>query len=109
MKISKRQLRRIIREEKRQLLEGYKEEREKAAASTHFKPSPQFPKMTYPEDRAKAKVPQHAEDIVMEALEEFIDALSAGNSAVEIEALLTQLVGRAVDIAVRDEVIPEKL
>ena len=56
MKISKRQLKRIIREEKRRLLEGYKEERELAAASwkSNPKPNPQFPKMTYPEDRAKA-------------------------------------------------------
>jgi hypothetical protein len=56
MKISKRQLKRLIREEKSRLLEGYKEERAMAAATAkrNPKPNPQFPKMTYPEDRAKA-------------------------------------------------------
>jgi len=79
MKVSKKQLRQIIKEEKAKLFESF------------------------------AGSPAAAEDVVMEALEEYIDVLSAGNSAVEIEALLTQLVGRAIDIAVRDEVIPETL
>ena len=92
MKITKRQLRRLIREEKQKLLK-------EARRTSPARGAPRF---------ASAD-PQGAEDIVMEALEEYIDALSAGNSAIEIEALLTQLVGRAIDIAVRDEVIPERL
>ena len=69
MKITKRQLKRIIREEKRRLLEGYKEERELAAASTHYKPAPQFPKMTYPEDRAKGDLYVNLTDDQAEALD----------------------------------------
>ena len=92
MKITKRQLRRLIREEKQKLLK-------EAQRTSPPRGTPRF----------ASSNPQGAEDVVMEALEEYIDALSAGNSAVEIEALLTQLVGRAIDIAVRDEVIPETL
>ena len=71
MKVTKRQLRRIIREEKRRLLEGYEEERAAAAASTHFKPAPQFPKMTYPEDRAEPG------DLYVNLTDEQENALSA--------------------------------
>jgi hypothetical protein len=38
MKVTKRRLKRIIKEEKRRILEQ------------NFKPAPQFPKMAYPED-----------------------------------------------------------
>ena len=90
MKITRKQLRRLIREA---MPPGGVPDVLGAMGGGKFQP----------------RDPQGAEDIVMEALEEFIDALSVGNSAVEIEALLTQLVGRAVDIAVRDKVIPERL
>jgi len=66
MKITKSQLKQIIKEE---ILEGYQEEREKAAASRHFKPAPQFPKMTYPEDRAKARDPAAALEGIVKAIQ----------------------------------------
>ena len=72
MKVSKRQLKRLIREEKRRLLEGYQEERAKAAALPK-PPAPQFPKMTYPEDRAKAAADKG--DLYVNLTDEQADAL----------------------------------
>ncbi len=71
MKITKRQLRRIIREEKRRILEQ------------NFKPAPQFPKMTYPEDRAKMKDPAVALEGIVTAVQH---ALSLGVSGADIIA-----------------------
>ena len=86
MKITKSQLRRIIKEE---ILEGYQEERAKAAAATHFKPSPQFPKMTYPEDRAKAQDPAVALEGIVKAIQH---ARTLGVSEYEIDAAVADAV-----------------
>ena len=109
MKVSKRELQRIIREEKVRLR---REDTLSASRKTGSISGDAGKKSRANRLRRLNEYsmdPQGAEDIVMEALEEYINALAAGNSAVEIEALLTQLVGRAVDIAVRDKVIPARL
>jgi hypothetical protein len=80
MRITKRQLRQIIKEE---TLAKYK----------HRRNLPPFPGAL--------------EDQMMDMLEEYITRLaeSGEEGAVEVETLLTQLVSRAIDIATRDGVI----
>ena len=79
MKVTKRQLRQIIKEE----------------AETAWKA------------QGMPLVPGALEDQMMEMLEEYIARLaeSGEEGAVEVETLLTQLVSRAIDIATRDGII----
>ena len=78
MKVTKRQLRQIIREEKRRII------REQAKDdSGRYLPNPQFPKMTYPEDRAKMKDPAVALEGIVAAVQH---ALSLGVSGADIIA-----------------------
>ena len=80
MRITKRQLRQIIKEE---TVEKWKDRRN----------PPPFPGAL--------------QDQMMDMLEEYIGRLveSGEVGVVEVETLLTQLVNRAIDIAVRDGVI----
>ena len=89
MKITKRQLRRIIKEETGGDWEGEPAPKKK----TYMRPRPRFPGAL--------------QDQMMEMLEEYINRLaeSGTETAVEVETLITQLVSRAIDIAVRDEII----
>jgi hypothetical protein len=74
VKVSKRQLRRIIREEKRRLV------REQAKDDMgRYLPNPQFPKMTYPEDRAKAAADKG--DLYVNLTDEQADALDSLEAA----------------------------
>ena len=109
MKVSKRELQRIIREEKVRLRREDTLSASRKTGSISGDAGKKSRANRLRRLNEDSMDPQGAEDIVMGALEEYIDALAAGNSAVEIETLLTQLVGRAVDIAVRDKIIPARL
>jgi hypothetical protein len=79
MKVSKQQLRKIIKEEKRKVIL----------------------------EQGLPGGTGALEDQMMEMLEEYIAQLAESGEAgvVEVETLITQLVGRAIDIATRDGVI----
>ena len=103
MRITRRHLRKLIREEKQKAEEG------KSASTTkrqlrriireaarvpmdggRYKPNPQFPKMTYPEDRAKARDPAVALEKIVKAIQH---ARSLGVSEADIVDAVRSEVG----------------
>ena len=113
MKIARRQLRRIIREEKARLLRELTPGDAGIAAAGGGTPAHQGFAAAAAEAETEWKtqglplVPGALEDQMMEMLEEYITQLaeSGEEGAVEVETLLTQLVSRAIDIATRDGII----
>ena len=113
MKITKRQLRRIIKEEKRKLLKEITPGAAGIAAMGGGTPADQGFAAAAAEEprktarRAQAPFPGALEDQMMDMLEEYITRLveSGDVGVIEVETLLNHLVSRAIDIAVMEGVI----